>query len=244
MTGAVPPHALKGTERRHQALLIVKTRYKELPVWRHEFAKSVIGQHANKGSLSAKQWACVCHLAAIIKGEKPSDSTQDKKAGPPVVKVGNFEMVYDLLAGVVGKLKFPRLTFEVDGESMVLYPAGQKSAAPGVLNLVRADPNRWYGRIAKDGTWSNYARLEPDKRERVWDFINRLGKDPTGVLAERGRLAGRCCYCYRELTDEKSTATGYGPVCAKKWGLPWGKKTNILYPFDAAVAAEMEEFGA
>ncbi len=27
-----------------------------------------------------------------------------------------------------------------------------------------------------------------------------------------------------ELTDQQSTEVGYGPVCAKHYGLKWGKK--------------------
>ena len=31
-----------------------------------------------------------------------------------------------------------------------------------------------------------------------------------------------CMFCGLELTDDPSVAAGYGPVCAEKYGLPWG----------------------
>lgn len=30
----------------------------------------------------------------------------------------------------------------------------------------------------------------------------------------------RCSFCGLALTDEGSVEVGYGPVCAKRWGLP------------------------
>jgi len=38
-----------------------------------------------------------------------------------------------------------------------------------------------------------------------------------------GRLWGSCVFCSRLLTDERSIAVGYGPVCADHNGLPWGE---------------------
>lgn len=40
--------------------------------------------------------------------------------------------------------------------------------------------------------------------------------------ASFGALTGRCVFCDRELTDERSIEVGYGPVCAERNGLPWG----------------------
>lgn len=47
--------------------------------------------------------------------------------------------------------------------------------------------------------------------------------------AEYGALHSSCIFCARPLTDERSDpalgGVGYGPECAKKWGLPWGNVT-------------------
>jgi hypothetical protein len=50
--------------------------------------------------------------------------------------------------------------------------------------------------------------------------------DLGGNLAERaaafGHETGVCCFCSRGLTDERSVTVGYGPICAERYGLPWG----------------------
>lgn len=55
--------------------------------------------------------------------------------------------------------------------------------------------------------------------------ISRLSDDTVATAEQAtrfGRLYGRCVYCSHELTDERSIAVGYGPVCAENNGLPWG----------------------
>jgi Family of unknown function (DUF6011) len=37
-----------------------------------------------------------------------------------------------------------------------------------------------------------------------------------------GKDTGHCCACARTLTDDRSVSVGYGPVCAAKYGWPWG----------------------
>ena len=61
----------------------------------------------------------------------------------------------------------------------------------------------------------------------VVDMLEDFKTDPIEKMAEMGRLAGRCAFCTRQLEDERSTAHGYGPVCAKNYQLPWSKGTAI-----------------
>lgn len=41
---------------------------------------------------------------------------------------------------------------------------------------------------------------------------------------------GRCCYCHIKLTQPESVRRGYGPICAKTRGLPYGKQTRPAKP--------------
>jgi len=41
------------------------------------------------------------------------------------------------------------------------------------------------------------------------------------VAADYGRWTNKCCFCSQGLKDGRSVALGYGPVCAKRWDLPW-----------------------
>jgi len=186
----------------------------KLNEWGKGFVKSVMKQFADKGSLSSNQIYWVDKLVEELKDDVPKLKT---------VRVGNFEKVYSLIGKVAGKLKHPAIRFSINGEDMTLYLAGNKSKFPGILNLVGTG-RRWYGRLNEDGTWNRYEKLVDHLRAPTWDFLNALGKNPEETLAKHGRLTGRCCYCWRGLVDERSVEVGYGPVCAKRWGLPWGKK--------------------
>jgi hypothetical protein len=46
--------------------------------------------------------------------------------------------------------------------------------------------------------------------------------------AEFGHTHHRCVFCRHDLSTPESTEVGYGPVCAKTHGLPWGTKQGAL----------------
>jgi hypothetical protein len=69
--------------------------------------------------------------------------------------------------------------------------------------------------------------IEPGVVE--WDLLKgaiyKLTADTVATAAQSaafGKLAGKCVYCGRNIDTKESTAVGYGPVCAGKYGLPWG----------------------
>ena len=39
-----------------------------------------------------------------------------------------------------------------------------------------------------------------------------------------GKTHGYCIACAHDLTDDRSLDVGYGPICAKRYGWPWGGK--------------------
>jgi hypothetical protein len=117
-------------------------------------------------------------------------------------------------------LKRPALLFFNIGNAskvrVTLAPDNGKN--PGCL-YVKAD-GVYAGKINASGEYfaSKGASSELTK------FLHEFAADPVGVGAKNGKDAGCCCYCSRELTDDRSLEAGYGPVCAGNWGLPWGKK--------------------
>jgi hypothetical protein len=58
------------------------------------------------------------------------------------------------------------------------------------------------------------------------DFAN----DPEKVAQEYGKLTHNCCYCSLPLSTEESLSVGYGNICAKHYGLSWGKNTPRSKP--------------
>lgn len=66
----------------------------------------------------------------------------------------------------------------------------------------------------------------PEERE----FIERMSADPVGFMAECSKDMDRCCYCNKPLEDKRSKDVGYGGVCARRYGLPWGKTYDEKVP--------------
>ncbi len=76
------------------------------------------------------------------------------------------------------------------------------------------------------------------KASTIKRVVKRLAKDGRSVdqvlaamsnkpaLAHMAKEYGdehhECCFCGIDLTDERSTSKGYGPICARKYQLPWG----------------------
>jgi len=137
----------------------------------------------------------------------------------------NLKGIFALFeSGIASGLKFPKVRVQTsEGGPVVLKLAGSKSRHPGCIMVTNGgtygtESNVYYGRIAQDGA------LYPSK-EIQWDVLNvlrELANDPAETAARYGKLTGNCSFCDTALTDSRSTAVGYGPVCAKHYNLPWG----------------------
>lgn len=65
---------------------------------------------------------------------------------------------------------------------------------------------------------------------RVPGLVTKLTKATLATATEAaafGHLAGRCCFCSTPIDTPESTTVGYGPSCASKYGLPWGKNVSV-----------------
>lgn len=121
------------------------------------------------------------------------------------------------------KLKFPKLRFSVrhhndpnfpTASHLVLARMSNKSKNPGAISVVYKSIYR--GCINRDGTsLTNFD-------QEIKDTIDLFEQDPLNYARNSGQLIGSCMFCGLTLEDERSTKTGYGPICAKNWGLPWG----------------------
>jgi hypothetical protein len=186
-----------------------------------DFAKSLIARAASGKALSDKQLPWVDTL--IARATTP-------KAEPVKTDLGSFKGVialFDAFHKNAPKLKHPKIRLQTaDGKPVCLSIAGAKAKAPGTINVTdggKFGENEWYGRIDKDGQWTQslkaHASLAP--------LLKALARHPAQTAAAYGKLTGNCCFCRIPLTTAESTEVGYGPVCAKNYGLPWGNKWSI-----------------
>lgn len=142
----------------------------------------------------------------------------------PKAHADGSKIVAFLVAARDRGLKWPKAAFMGPrGLPVVLSIAGPRAKVPGSVQVVeglsRFD-KQWLGRIEPDGTV--VGRLAGD--EGTLDLLKRIGEDPAKAAKEYGVLTGNCSFCGKRLNDEGSVEAGYGPVCAKKYGLPHHRK--------------------
>lgn len=53
------------------------------------------------------------------------------------------------------------------------------------------------------------------------DELRQLCDDPVKFASAYGVRTGYCMFCGLTLTKAESVGSGYGPICAEKWSLPW-----------------------
>jgi hypothetical protein len=142
-------------------------------------------------------------------------------------------------------LKHPKVSLGLPGDhrGLRISLAGPRSGHPGAINLTSVaastaqnnawhrgyyQQHDWYGRVNTDGTLT----LGKNAPAAMVTLLQDFAANPAKVAASHGHLTGSCCFCSKALTDERSTAVGYGAVCADHFDLPWGERPT---EFAAAV---------
>lgn len=121
-------------------------------------------------------------------------------------------------------LKFPKTRFLAPNRSeMLLSLAGVTSKYPGSVQVKIA--GSWVGRIEPTGTVAGPLANRTD----VLDTLATIAADPAAAAKAYGALMCACSFCGKALTDAGSVEVGYGPICAKHYGLPHSPKgTPVL----------------
>lgn len=191
----------------------LQTLLPKLPANDQGFAESLISKGRRYG-LSDKQRYWVAEL--IRRAEHPA---------APAPRVDNFDGIIALFKTASSTLKHPKIRLRTrDHHNVVLSICGERSRTPGAINLTDGEGYHagvWWGRIAQNGSVTLSTHGEGIKAT-LTELLQRLSSEPAKVAAEYGKLTGHCTFCNRPLEDAKSTAVGYGPVCATNYGLPWG----------------------
>lgn len=176
-----------------------------------EFAVSLIEQFQRRGSLSEKQLPWLEKLLARAKGE-------EKPAAAPASQDGGivFTKITEMFDKAAESLKAPRVQFSSTSGEFLVRRAKPDSRNPGHLYVVFGGD--YVGKIAPNG------RFWPTREcpKAVEQALVEFNKNPQQVAAAYGQSTGNCCFCARELTDPRSVEVGYGPICADRFGLPWG----------------------
>jgi hypothetical protein len=177
----------------------------------NSFGNSLVNQYNRRGKLSEKQWPWVHKLAVDANTEKPA-----AREG-----IAGFSNIIAFFAvACENGMKRPKIEFPRAKLSL----AGPRSRVAGSIHVAQgAYPGTYFGYIDATGTFFPGRGYDED----ILNFLRTLEKDPVGIAIEHGKESGSCVFCSKELTTTESVSAGYGPVCAKKWSLPWGKKGGL-----------------
>lgn len=193
---------------------------------------------ANASTASEKQQAFIVKLW----GERYPDTSAEALAVVAVAagkltKAEASEQITQLLAlpnaakakaaatpatGYIAEAKKGDVHF-VNGEYYRIH-VGQHSGKPYACKAL----------VITAAIWDEQGTLVQPGKVR-WDiakgFIHKLSeatKTTPEQAAAFGKLVGRCCFCSHAIDTPESTAVGYGPICAGKYGLPWGDTTTAV----------------
>lgn len=165
---------------------------------------------------------CDPAVVAAIEKKKLEAQGQQSFTNPPVPKMnmGGVNALFD--KAIASGLKYPKIRLQTSsGQQVCLARAGNQSKYTGQVMVTDGEKfgyNKYFGRVDKTGVYQE----TPQSTDEIRTLLEQLGEDPATVAAKFGKLTGNCCFCMHSLDDERSTEVGYGPVCAKHFGLPWG----------------------
>lgn len=179
-------------------------------------------------------------VADIMPGVKVTTAVEiASKAGPSQIPVPRLWEAFQ--RAKASGLAFPTIMLE----NFQLKVAGRHSTYAGCVMITNGQPygsedNQWYGYIDR-------GEFYPKRRctQAIADTIRRWEDNPDELrkdAAAYGHKTGACCFCWQDLTDERSVTVGYGPICAERWGLPWGDADNqvVNIPLQTILPKENE----
>lgn len=157
----------------------------------------------SKLSLKMRNWLHVLAHWTITPREEPAASA-------------SFPTTFAMLEKVRedGRKKFPKVRLAIEGQIVQLALSRK-----GTVNVTDGRPfraNKYFGAIQPGGSFRDGRDLTADVRT----LLHALEINATNAVKRYS--TGQCCFCNLELDTRESRTAGYGPVCAKNHGLPWG----------------------
>lgn len=175
------------------------------------FAQSLAGNLRTWGRLSDKQLQWVDTLTQRASAPAPAPTQQV-----------NVQKIQDLFALAAQKLRRVKVALQAaSGQRVVFTKAGPMSKYAGQILITDGGPfgaNKFFGRIDANGDFFATRTADKDVQALVTEFAD----SPAETAGKYGRLTGGCSFCNHKLDDDRSLQVGYGPVCAKRFGLVWG----------------------
>jgi len=205
----------------------------KIPIEDREFAVSIAATAVSKKLLSEKQYFWLTKMAYYSKADYEGGFAPNQKYKPPLeeVYVQEVDNIFKLMKHAAGHsggdptiLITEHLLLKYTGQGK-----GGKKHPNHILLIVRGENgnSKLVGTVHPNGTTQIRLQNLPAgvKPQGILDLLADFNKDPSSAAASYGHQFSKCCFCSLSLTDETSVKVGYGPICAKKFGLPYGDAT-------------------
>jgi hypothetical protein len=177
------------------------------------FAESLLDQ-AHRRGLTSKQLDWVDKLV--------------ERATRPAMEPVNFAGIASFMENAAVLVARPAFLLRAGEVDIRLSIAGPRSRTPGMINVTSADRSFtdrvFYGRIGQDGVYAPSLKPDAAAAAAVVECLKLLDADPAQAASRYGRLTGQCSFCSLPLSDVRSLAVGFGRICARKYGLPYGER--------------------
>jgi hypothetical protein len=233
-----------------------------IPLKSQGFVKSLLAGKAKYGSNSPKQKHWIRVYAETAQGAlNPSDISLTPVPNTPLAQALNIKHAEPATQSVIvvgtalyamlkkaedyvfakGGKKRPQIKFDSTTASpkICFKIAGKASKYQGKVVVTSGGQyggSSFYGHIDQGGVYTPFPKATP----AVIEFVVKFAGNPHKMGSAYGLATMHCCYCQKAIDTVNSKTMGYGPVCASKFGLPWGKKaTAAAY----AVAASDKKLG-
>lgn len=187
-----------------------------------EFARSLLQSAVSLRGATPAQHHWIEKLAQRATETKPQAEKVMADLGP----------LNSLFRKARENLKRPHLLIDAgDFGGIKLQQAGEQSRYYGQVYVYTTgayEERTWLGRIDNEGQFVPSREAEQDGHVKaVVAALAAMAVDPAAAAKAYGQRFGVCCMCSRELTDKRSIHAGYGPICADRWGLPWGECEEV-----------------
>lgn len=185
----------------------------QVPVGSRQFAENLI-KAENTYGLTEKQAYWVDVLVKRARGE---DKPKTESVGDVSKVVAMFNTAKE------HGLKNPKIRLR--NYTLLLAKEGSKNF--GSI-YVKDAHNMYVGKIDQTGQFK--FAFDVSNKTAASAEIMAFAADPLNVATAYGHLTNSCCFCGRVLSDAESVSKGYGPICAKKFGLAHnaaGKATRV-----------------
>jgi len=177
-----------------------------------DFAASLFDQVRRKGYLTEKQLKAV--YESIAREEEWAKQREQKATQTQI----NMTDLLDRFAlALKAGIKRPKVN---TGDLLFsLAPANGHNAGHVYVKGEKDDygDRPYLGKITPEGKFFAGRGVEDEVKQRIAE----VGADVVTAAKAHGAQHNNCCFCSRDLTTNESVSNGYGPICAKRYGLPW-----------------------